>query len=119
MNSNVKIANRIPVALSAAMLLACAWVASSAFADDQARSETVKFQDLNVNSPAGAEALYRRIHWAARRVCSETEPLRQAAASACIKKAEAEAIEKVGVPQLTAYYQMKTGNHTQPLSANR
>jgi UrcA family protein len=34
------------------------------------RSETVKFQDLNVGTPAGVEALYGRIHSAAVRVCS-------------------------------------------------
>ena len=119
MNSNAKLANRAPVALSAAMLLACVGVVSSVFADDQVRSEIVKFPDLNVNTPAGAEALYVRIHSAARRVCSQTETLLQVSAVACAKKAEAEAIAKLGVPQLTRYYQMKTGDHTQPLSVSR
>jgi len=52
MNSNVKTESGIPVAFSIAMLLACAVIVSSAFADDQVRSETVKFADLNVNTPA-------------------------------------------------------------------
>ena len=94
MNSNAKLANRAPVALSAAMLLACVGVVSSVFADDQVRSEIVKFPDLNVSTPAGAEALYVRIHSAARRVCSQTETLLQVSAVACAKKAEAEAIAK-------------------------
>jgi UrcA family protein len=119
MNSTVKTESRIPVAFSIAMLLACAVIVSSAFADDQVRSETVKFADLNVNTPAGAEALYTRIHWAANRVCSQTDPVLRAAASACARKAEAQAIEKLSLPQLTAYYQMKTGKHTEPLSASR
>jgi UrcA family protein len=119
MNSTVKTENRIPVAFSIAMLLACVCVVSSAFADDQVRSETVKFADLNVNAPAGAEALYTRIHSAAKRVCSQTDPVLGAAASACARKAEAQAIEKLSLPQLTAYYQMKTGKHTEPLSASR
>ena len=73
MNSNVKTENRSAVAFSIAMLLACAVIVSSAFADDQVRSETVKFADLNVTTPAGAEALYTRIHAAAKRVCPEDE----------------------------------------------
>jgi len=119
MNSNVKTESRIPVAFSIAVLLACTAIVSSAFADDQVRSETVKFADLNVNTPAGAETLYTRIHWAAKRVCPESEPVLRAAAAACARKAEAQAIEKLSLPQLTAYYQMKTGKHTEPLSANR
>jgi UrcA family protein len=121
MNSNVKTANRIALAFSTAMLLACAVIVSSAFADDQVRSETVKFADLNVNTPAGVGALYERIHSAARRVCSETgsDPFLPVAAAACARKAEAQAIETLGLPPLTAYYQMKTGNHAQPLAANR
>ena len=121
MKSNLKTVNHVAVAFATAMLLACAVIASSAFADDQFRSETVKFGDLNVNTPAGAEALYRRIHLAAGRVCpsDSSDPLSRISAANCARKAEAEAIEKLGLPQLTAYYQMKTGNHTQPLSASR
>ncbi len=119
MNSNVKTENRSAVAFSIAMLLACAVLVSSAYADDQVRSETVKFADLNVNTPAGVEALYQRIHSAAKRVCSESGTLQQTAAGACARKAEADAIEKVSLSQLTAYFRMKTGNHTQPLAANR
>jgi UrcA family protein len=119
MNSNVKTESRIPVAFSIAMLLACAATVSSAFADDQVRAETVKFADLNVNTPAGAEALYTRIHRAAQRVCSQNDPGLQTAASACARKAEAQAIEKLSLPQLTAHYQMKTGKHNEPLSASR
>jgi UrcA family protein len=121
MNSSVKIANRMPPAFSAAMLLACAWVVSTAFAGEQLRSETVKFQDLNMSTSEGVQALYRRIHAAAWRVCLTTsnDPLFQAAARDCAKKAEANAIGTVNLPQLTAFYRMKTGNQTEPLSASR
>jgi UrcA family protein len=118
MNSNVKTANRVPLAFSTAMLLACVWVVSTAFAEGL-RSETVKFQDLNVNTPQGVQALYERIHAAARHVCSSTDPIYQLATNDCAKKTEAKAIESVNLPQLTAFYRMKTGNQTQPLSANR
>jgi UrcA family protein len=121
MNSSVKIANRMPLAFSAAMLLACVWAGSTAFAGDQGRSETVKFPDLNVSTSQGVQALYGRIHAAAWRVCSttSTDPLSQRGARECANKAEAKAIETVSLPQLTAFYRMKTGDHTQPLSANR
>ena len=119
MNSSVKI-NRVVLAFSAAMLLACE-VAASAYADDQVvRSQTVKFQDLNVDTPAGVEALYGRIHAAAQRVCSETgDPIQQIAAASCAKKAEANAIGNLGLIQLTAYYRMKTGDGMGPLTAKR
>src|SRR5215469_6411876 len=76
MNSRVKIANRMPVA---AMLLACTWAISTAFAGEQVRSETVKFPDLDVNTSEGVQTLYGRIHAAAWRVCStsSTDPLFQ------------------------------------------
>ena len=118
MNSNVKTASRAPLTLMAAMLLAFV-VASSAHANEQVRSETVRFQDLNVDTPAGVQALYDRIHAAAKRVCSESDPLRQFAAASCARKAEADAIGKLSLPQLTALYQTKTGSKTQPLIANR
>jgi UrcA family protein len=119
MNSNVKTANRIPGALSTAMLLTCVWAFSSASADEQVRSERVKFQDLNVDTPEGVQALYGRIHSAAKRVCSESDAALQRASAACARKAEANAIEKLSLPQLTAYYKIKNGDHTQPLVAAR
>jgi len=118
MNSRVKVANRMPVA---ATLLACVWAISTAFAGEQGRSETVKFPDLDLNTSGGVQALYGRIHAAAWRVCqtSSADPLYQYGARECANKAEAKAIATVNLPQLTAFYQMKTGNHPQPLSARR
>src|ERR1700689_1231254 len=108
MNSNIK--TRIPFALATAMLLTCMWGASSAFADEEVRSERVKFQDLNVNTPEGVQALYGRIHSAAARVCSDSDPILRQAAVSCAKKAEGDAIQKLSLPQLTAYYRIKTGD---------
>jgi UrcA family protein len=117
MNSNVKNIDRRSLAFSTAMLLVCVWAVSTAFAGE---SQTVKFQDLNVNTPEGVQALYGRIHAAAWHVCSSTaDPIEQAGVRACARKAEAKAIETVNLPQLTAFYQMKTGDRTQPLSASR
>jgi UrcA family protein len=118
MNSNIKTANRTTLAYAIAMWLACVVVASNAHAGDQGRSETVKFADLNLSTSAGVEALYGRIHAAARRVCEQ--PAGELAATGpCMTKAESKAIGKVNVPLLTAFYQKKTGNHPQTITANR
>jgi UrcA family protein len=117
MNANVQTKNRIALAFPV-MLLACGWVGSSAFAEE-ARTETVKFHDLNLDAPSGVQSLYGRIHSAAKRVCSESDPVLRAAEAACARKAEANAIESLKLPQLTAYYKMKIGDHTTPLIASR
>jgi UrcA family protein len=118
MNSNVKTENRSVLAYATAMWVACVLVAFSAHADEPVRSETVKFADLNLESPAGVEAVYGRIHAAARRVCAQPAEL-MAATRTCINKAESEAIGKVNAPLLTAFYQKKTGNQPQTITANR
>jgi UrcA family protein len=117
MYSNIK----TPLALATAVLLTCVWGASSVFADEEARSEKVKFQDLNVDTQEGVQALYTRIHTAAKHVCSDSDPVLRSAAGACARAAEGNAIAKLNLPQLTAYYQVKTktGGHTQPLVAAR
>jgi UrcA family protein len=93
---------------------------SSAFADE-VRSETVKFYDLNMATPEGVKALYGRIHLAAERVCFQSDPVLRSGNAACARKTEANAIEKVNLPQLTAYYNLKakTGDHGQALIAAR
>jgi UrcA family protein len=118
MKSRVTTANRVSLA---AMVLACVWAISTAFAGEQVRSVTVKFPDLDLNTSEGVQALYGRIHAAAWRVCSTTssDPIFQYGARDCARKAEAKAIETVNLPQLTAFYRTKTGDHSQPLSASR
>lgn len=118
MNSNAKTENRTILACAAAMWLACTLVASNARAGDDSRSETVKFADLDVSTQAGVEALYGRIHAAARRVCQQPAG-EQAAVTPCMKKAESDAIGKVNAPLLTAFYQDKTGSHPQTITARR
>jgi len=99
-------------------LLACVLVAFNARAGDQGPSEKVKFADLNLGSQAGVEALYQRIHAAAWRVCRQPAG-EEAAARTCEKKAESDAIGKVNVPLLTAFYQQKSGSRPQTITANR
>jgi UrcA family protein len=117
MNSKVKTDNRSIRTYTVASWLACALIASNAHAGD-VRSETVKFADLNLSSPSGVEALYLRIHAAAGRVCWQPSGA-GASTRACVTKAESEAISKVNVPLLTAFYQHRTGTEPQAIIANR
>ena len=100
------------------MWLACVLVTVNAHAGNQVRSETVKFADLNLGSPAGVEALYGRIRAAARRVCYQPNG-QMWAYTACVTKAQSDAVAKVNVPLLTELFERKTGNHPQTIIANR
>lgn len=117
MNSNVKSDRSAILAYAAALWLACGLIASNAQADD-ARSETVKFTDLNLDSQAGVEALYGRIHAAAWRVCRQPGG-ELAAVKGCMTKAESQAIGKLNNSLLTAFYQKKTGSQPQTITASR
>jgi UrcA family protein len=74
-----------------------------------------------VGTSAGAEALYVRIHAAAKRVCTQlsNDVWASNRMRPCITSAEAKAIEKVNLPALTAYYQTKTGGQPKSLIATR
>ena len=119
MKANVKTANLTDLVLLTAVCLTCGWLGSTALADEPVRSETVKFPDLNVNTPEGVQALYGRIHAAAKRVCSDPEPVFHFSAASCAREAEAQAVAKVGLPQLVAYYRVKTGDWARPLIAGQ
>ena len=117
MNANVKSDNRTILAYATALWLACGLAASNALAGD-ARSETVKFTDLNLDTQAGVETLYGRIHSAAWRVCQQPGG-ELTAVRGCMRKAESEAVGKVNKSLLTAFYQKKTGSQPQTITASR
>jgi UrcA family protein len=74
-------------------------------ADDlSAPAITVKFDDLNIASPAGAKALYRRIQAAAVEVCPQADNAdlhMVAIRGACIDHAIDNAVRKVDSTALT------------------
>jgi UrcA family protein len=75
-------------------------------------SITVKFADLNLQTPAGVEALYKRIHSAAIQVCDSgvgRNLLILTSDRKCAATAETQAIEKVHNAALSAFYQRKVG----------
>jgi len=98
--------------------LAASFAAVCTAADkSETRSETVKYADLNVSNPEGAATLYRRIAAAANNVCNSFERESvytgsQANLRACVHKAIADAVTKVGRPELFTVYNSK---NRQPL----
>jgi UrcA family protein len=77
----------------------------------------VKFGDLNLSNRQGAATLYNRIVAAAQEVCKsfDTDPYGRASYAkldACVHKAIADAVTKVGQPELLAVYNAR---HRQPL----
>lgn len=58
----------------ACALALAATLPAAAAAETIERSEVVRFDDLNLASPAGVATLERRIATAARRVCAYNEP---------------------------------------------
>ncbi|HVP34540.1 MAG TPA: UrcA family protein [Steroidobacteraceae bacterium] len=73
--------------------------------------EIVKFGDLDLTRPAGAQELYRRITHAARDVCETVSSGGSAIAIAnglCIDRAVADAVATIDSPLLTEHYQHTT-----------
>jgi UrcA family protein len=118
MYSNANTYSTILNACSAAVMsFMCTFLVAIAFVP----KETVKFHDLNLDSPADVAALYQRLHTAAQHVCYEEwdkDPVKVKRAEACANEAEARAVSEVNVAGLAAYYQMKTGSQELTLTAS-
>lgn len=91
--------------LAAAATLSCA-APVLARTSDTAPSVLVKYGDLNIGSPAGAQVLLRRIEAAANTACGGAPDIRQlnqwASFEACRRSAIAKAVVAVDSPMLTA-----------------
>jgi len=112
---NTKLENAVRATVLAGTFVMSMLIAGTAGAtspEGDVRTESVKFEDLNLQSDAGVAALYQRIHAAARRVCDQPGEAGLSASYAiqsCEEKAESRAIMKVNLPALSAFYQKKTG----------
>jgi UrcA family protein len=99
--------------LAAAGAVAALAVTSVTFAapvSDAVASVTVRFDDLNLDSPAGADTLYRRISSAARTVCRDenTRDLTMLAAfEHCRADAVAQAVREVHNPHLALIHAVR------------
>jgi UrcA family protein len=83
----------------------------------------VRFADLNLNTRAGIEVLYRRIQSAARDVCEPAQDpgsrRPSAAWKSCIRKAVMTAVQNVDRPLLTAYFEEHDGNGSRRIPPSR
>ncbi|HKE43363.1 MAG TPA: UrcA family protein [Steroidobacteraceae bacterium] len=89
--------------LGAFAALSLASVSTNVFAAAEARIP-VSYGDLDLTKSTGAKVLYRRIEWAALEVCNDfVGPFAalRTKASACYKNAVANAVARVGSPQLS------------------
>jgi UrcA family protein len=78
---------------------------------EKGESTIVKYRDLKLQTPEGAEALYRRIRGAAMKVCGKAvdmHVLNNAIQRDCIERAVAKAVSDVNSQQLTALYVSRT-----------
>ena len=75
-------------------------------------ARTVRYADLNLNTPAGAAVLYKRIKYAAEQVCGDVNArqLKEAmAAKACVAQAVDAGVHAVNNVQLTREYNAHIG----------
>jgi UrcA family protein len=92
-------------------LLALASASASGNHDTDERAEKVNYEDLNVDTLAGASILYHRIERAARAVCgAERADQESLMDMSCYRMAIAAAVAKVNSPWLTAIHDTKTGS---------
>jgi UrcA family protein len=101
---------------AAVLLLAGAWqcdaiaAASQAPAAGDVKQTTVHFDDLNVDRPAGAAVLYRRIRNAAESVCGDPQAPGSRMISrfwlSCVAQAVDRAVVTLDRPALTAYHRV-------------
>ena len=88
--------------------------------EDTVPTWKVSFADLDLSQMDGAKKLYRRLDFAARKVCAAVEPSSHADLISlglwrtCTQDAVSRAVVKLDRTTLTAYYLEKTGLHSMP-----
>ena len=108
----------ITTAVFGVLALSCGAVSIAADNSDVPQV-VVKFGDLNLSNPQGAATLYGRIVAAAHEVCKSFDIDSRGLGSrvrldACVHKAIAGAVTKVGQPELFAIYNGKN-HHPLPI----
>jgi UrcA family protein len=97
-------------AVSATML---AGVTQAAGVGDNLPKQVVTYKDLNLNSNAGTQVLYKRIQGAANEVCGRVDVRDlqgMSARKACLDRAISQAVAAVNSPMLTRVHLAKVGN---------
>lgn len=97
---------------TAAVLLSLVTTQALAAKATIVKNVTVSYGDLNLKNDAGAKALYQRIRFAARKVCTlDNEPsfgLQSLERQQCIYQAIDVAVRKVNTPSVWAMYRAST-----------
>ena len=105
-------------AAASAVIVTLAWTGPARAQDvgapySDAPSEVVQYRNSETTTTEGANALYNRIHGAARRVCSDIFPLRDAPSALsnlnCVRTLIDDAVKDVNSPRLTAVYEQREG----------
>lgn len=103
----------------ASVVAAFAVLTSGSFAANAQRSETaaqlpsvaVNYEDLNLNTPAGVDALYARLRAASRSVCNVGQRRALAdvmASKSCYRQVLEAAVSNANLPTLTARHRIQT-----------
>ena len=104
--------NIVLAAVAAASLGSLTHMAQAADVAGDRPALTVRYSDLNIDTPAGAAALYSRIRHAAEQVCGKADSRRLdevSAAKNCADKAVASSVAAVDNAQLTSQYSARVG----------
>jgi UrcA family protein len=114
--ASAKLPRLVTAAIFGALAFGCGAVSIAADRSDVPQA-VVKFGDLNLSNPQGAATLYNRIVFAAYEVCKSFDTdirnnASQAQLDACVHRAIADAVTKVGQPELIAVYNTR---NRQPL----
>jgi UrcA family protein len=101
------------IAMASVAAICVATATMGAHADEaDAPTRTVRYADLNLNTPAGVSALYQRIRYAAEAVCdgAKWRGLAEAtAAKACVDHAVSVSVHSVNNANLTKEYEAHLG----------
>jgi UrcA family protein len=109
----INYSKNLAFATTAALCLASLAITAHADESDfRVPARMVHFSDLNLNTQAGTEVLYKRIRTAAEAVCGDVDSRRwdeAVAAKACVGHAVAASIRAVNSPRLTNTYKAHVG----------
>ncbi len=100
-------------AVAAVSFASVAQMAQAADVFNDRPALTVRYSDLNLDTPAGAAVLYQRIRHAAEQVCGKPDSRRldeMVVAQECMDKAIASSVRAVGNAQLTSQYVARVGS---------
>ena len=101
------------IAMATIASICVASAAMGAHADElNAPTRTVRYSDLNLDTPAGISVLYKRIRYAAEEVCGDASwrgLAEAAAAKACVDHAVYVSVHSVNNAKLTSEYQAHMG----------